>query len=168
MPGAFMSMLGNSFLDSIVLTKGETSPDKILETLSEEVQEALNQSETENKDGMDMALCSIDIDNRIVEFAGAKNPLVYIKRGEVTKVKGDKMPIGITAHESSSFTNHTIEVDEPTCFYMFSDGYQDQFGGPDGKKFMVKKLQNLLLEIHQKPMAEQKEILDRTISYNFV
>ncbi len=162
-PGAFMSMLGNSFLDSIVLTKGETSPDKILETLSEEVQEALNQSETENKDGMDMALCSIDIDNRIVEFAGAKNPLVYIKRGEVTKVKGDKMPIGITAHESSSFTNHTIEVDEPTCFYMFSDGYQDQFGGPDGKKFMVKKLQNLLLEIHQKPMAEQKEILDRTI-----
>lgn len=162
-PGAFMSMLGNSFLNQIVFNWGITSPEIILDKLSSEVQNALKQAETNNQDGMDMAICTIDLKTKSLEFAGAKNPLVYIKNGIAERIKGSRLPIGISYDKESSFEKHLIEAGEPTCFYMFSDGYADQFGGPKASKFMIKKLQSLLVEIHKKPMETQKEILDKSI-----
>lgn len=163
-PGAFMSMLGNSFLNQIVFNLGITSPEIILEKLSCEVQTALKQAETNNQDGMDMALCTIDLKTKTLEFAGAKNPLVYIHEGVAERIKGDRLPIGISYGKETSFQKHTFKPEGPACFYMFSDGYVDQFGGPENNKFMIKRLQDLLVEIHTKPMETQKEILNTTIT----
>lgn len=163
-PGAFMSMLGNSFLNQIVFKLGVTSPDIILRELSQEVTEALKQEETNNKDGMDMALCTIDLDTGNVEFAGAKNPLIYISGESLEKIKGDRKPIGLNQYEEKEFQKHEIDIEETTCFYMFSDGYADQFGGPNNKKFMSKRFHKLLQKIHVKPMHKQREILDKSIN----
>lgn len=162
-PGAFMSMLGNSFMENIVYKDGITSPDKILDELNKTVQTSLKQAETNNQDGMDMAICSIDLTTGLVEFSGAKNPLVYVQNHELTTIKGDKYPIGRSLYESVKFTKHEIKPQSPTCFYMFSDGYADQFGGPDNSKFKTPNLRSLLLKIHEKSMQEQQTILDKTI-----
>ncbi len=162
-PGAFMSMLGDSYLNQIIYNRDITSPDEILEELNKEIQTALKQEETENQDGMDMALCTIDLRTNVVEFAGAKNPLIFVQNGECVKIKGDKKPIGRSGYSVEPFSKHIIEPRDGTCFYMFSDGYVDQFGGPQGRKFMLKRLTNLLMEIHKKPMGIQREIIDQTI-----
>jgi serine phosphatase RsbU (regulator of sigma subunit) len=164
-PGAFMSMLGAEILDNLVIEKEINEADKILNQLHFEIRKLLKQSETGNQDGMDMALCLIDFEKKIMNFAGARNPLVMIQNGELTIVKADKFPIG-GFHNSHSdvdaFTNHTIDITTPTTFYLFSDGFQDQFGGSKGKKFMVSKFHQFLFEIHQKPMAEQLKLLEET------
>ena len=162
-PGALMSMLGNSFLNRIILNQKITSPDLILEELSNEVKFALKQEETHNKDGMDMALCTIDLQTKEVEFAGAKNPLIVIRNGEAERIKGDKKPIGLSCYPGTAYQKHLLEIDVPTCLYMFSDGYIDQFGGENGRKFMIKRFQALLKEIHHQPMNEQVTILDATM-----
>ncbi len=166
-PGAFMSLIGNDLLNEIVNLRGITTPHEILNELHKGVQTTLKQQETENRDGMDMALCVYDKEKNILEFAGAKNPLLYIKNGEIETLKGDKKPIGgKDVYKEDSFKTHIIDLNEenaPTMFYIFSDGYQDQFGGLEGRKFMIKKLRQLLQNIHQKPMEEQHEILDTTI-----
>jgi serine phosphatase RsbU (regulator of sigma subunit) len=162
-PGAFMSLLGNSFLENIVYKDGITSPDKILDKLNKTIQTSLKQAETNNQDGMDMAICTIDLTAGLVEFGGAKNPLVYIQNNELTTIKGDRYPIGRSYYESVKFTKHEIKPESPTCFYMFSDGYADQFGGPNNSKFKIPNLKALLLEIHEKPMQEQQIILHKTI-----
>ncbi|AFM05510.1 tetratricopeptide repeat protein [Bernardetia litoralis DSM 6794] len=166
-PGAFMSLIGNDLLNEIVNFRGITAPHEILNELHAGVQNTLKQKETENRDGMDMALCVYDKEKNILEFAGAKNPLLYIQNGEIKVIKGDKKPIGgKDFYEEDSFTTHSIDLNEenaPKMFYIFSDGYQDQFGGIEGRKFMIKKLRGLLQEIHQKPMEQQHQILDETI-----
>jgi len=166
-PGAFMSLIGNDLLNEIVNLRGITTPHEILNELHKGVQTTLKQQETENRDGMDMALCVYDKNKNILEFAGAKNPLLYIKNGEIETLKGDKKPIGgKDVYKEDSFKTHSIDLNEenaPKIFYIFSDGYQDQFGGIEGRKFMIKKLRQLLQEIHQKPMEEQHKILDETI-----
>ncbi|WP_338763760.1 tetratricopeptide repeat protein [Bernardetia sp. ABR2-2B] len=166
-PGAFMSLIGNDLLNEIVNLRGITAPHEILNELHKGVQGTLKQQETENRDGMDMALCVYDKEKNILEFAGAKNPLLYIQDGQIQTIKGDKKPIGgKDFYEKDSFKTHTLDLNDstaPKTFYMFSDGYQDQFGGVQGRKFMIKKLRNLLQEIHQKPMEEQHKILDETI-----
>lgn len=158
-PGAFMSMLGDSYLNHVVHVEKRTDPAEILEKLSWHIKKALNQEETRNQDGMDMSLCSVDLQNKRLEWAGAKNPLVMVKNGEAVKIKADSRPIGGSSYGDAPFTKHVFYVEEPTSFYMFSDGYQDQFGGPKNKKFMVKRMQKLFMEIADKPMHEQKEIL---------
>ncbi len=160
-PGAFMSMIGYNLLDEIT-GKGITRPDLILEELHRGVRTALKQKETNNQDGMDMALCLIDEENKKVEFSGAKNPLIYVQNGEVTQIKGDKYGIGGKIDEHK-FTLHTINVDSPTWFYLFSDGYIDQFGGETGRKFMIKRFREMLHENHGKDLQEQKDILDVTL-----
>jgi serine phosphatase RsbU (regulator of sigma subunit) len=123
----------------------------------------LRQDTTDNRDGMDVALCLIDKNNMVLDFAGAKNPLVYIRNGELFEIKGDKNPVGgLQREEERKFVSHKLALDTPTVFYIFSDGYLDQFGGEKGRKFMKKNFYSLLLEIHQKPMDEQKEILFKT------
>ncbi len=162
-PGALMSMIGFNFLNDIE-QKGIFQPNEILNTLHLSVRRFLKQDETANKDGMDAALCLIDPQERVLEFAGANRPLLYIQEGEVHVIKGDRSAVGgADTDRNHRFTKHTVPLDKETWVYMFSDGYQDQFGGKHGRKFMSKKLRELLLEIHQLPFAEQKEHLDQTL-----
>lgn len=161
-PGAFMSMIGYNLLDDIT-DKGVNRPDLILEQLHKGVQVALKQEVTDNKDGMDMAFCQIDIANKKLYYAGAKNPLIYIQDNELFQLAADKIPIGGTFVKDPHFTIQEINIDKPTYCYLFSDGYIDQFGGPNGRKYMAKKFRELILEIHQRPMDDQREILSLTI-----
>jgi serine phosphatase RsbU (regulator of sigma subunit) len=160
-PGAFMSMLGVSFLYEIVNKESIMQPSKILDTLRDFVKLTLSQTgkQNEQKDGMDISLCVLDLDNMKLEWAGAYNPLVLIRDGEIIEYKADKMPVAIHITDHQPFTNHVIELKPNDRFYMYSDGYPDQFGGGDGRKFMSKRFKQLLLDIHQKPMDEQKSIL---------
>jgi len=162
-PGAFMSMIGMNALNSIT-SKGITNPDQILNSLHTEIRTALHQEETGNNDGMDVALCVFRKQKNVLEFSGAKNPLVYIQNNELTQIKGDIHPIGGSKSiPDMAFKKHKITLDKPTTVYLFSDGYRDQFGGKDNTKFMSKKFTRLLLEIHNLPMEKQKELLDIAI-----
>jgi serine phosphatase RsbU (regulator of sigma subunit) len=160
-PGAFMSMIGNTFLHQIVNEEKVLQPSIILDQLRERVITALMQDGEDNarKDGMDMALCTLDIETRELQFAGANNPLYYTKGKEIVELKGDKQPVGYMPERSGPFTNHKIVLNEGDAIYIFSDGYPDQFGGPKGKKFKYKQLRELLLSNSQKPMLSQKELL---------
>lgn len=168
-PGAFMSMLGTAFLNEIVNKIVENKhiyslqANEILNQLRKYIIDSLHQSgeNTQSKDGIDMALCIIDSEKQKIQFAGAHNPLYIIKDGELEVIKGDRMPVSIHRNAFKPFTNHEIDFKEKDTIYMFSDGYYDQMGGPKKRKFLSKNFQQLLLDIHKKPMDEQKEILDR-------
>lgn len=164
-PGAFMSMIGNTFLHEIVNEKRITEPGKILDELRKRVIRALSQEGEEGgrRDGMDMALCAIDEDAMTLEFAGANNPVYIAKNGEITEIKGDKQPVGYMPEKMDPFTNHSVKIAKGDAVYIFSDGYADQFGGPKGKKFMYKRFKELILSIQQLPMESQLKSLDNTI-----
>lgn len=164
-PGAFMSMLGVSFLNEIVNRHDITTANAILNQLRTDVKKTLGQEgkEGEAKDGMDIALCIVDLEKMNLQYAGAYNPLYLFRNNELIEIKADRMPIGIYINEKESFSNHEIELQKGDVFYIFSDGFQDQFGGEDGSKFKTKNFKKLLLEIHHKPMEEQHKILEETI-----
>jgi serine phosphatase RsbU (regulator of sigma subunit) len=164
-PGAFMSMVGSALLNEIVNQNQITEPDLILKHLHIGIRDSLRQKDTHNQDGMDMAMVVIDTATQELHFAGAKNPLVYIQQGELHTIKGDRYPIGdvVINKDERSFTKHTIALDNTTVCYMFSDGYQDQFGGPDKRKFMGKRLRKMLLENHQLDFDKQKDIYEKTL-----
>ncbi len=164
-PGAFMSMIGNGLLQQIVFEKQITEPERILEKLRKGVRNTLKQGETDNRDGMDIALCAIDKKQKVLNFAGAKLSLLAYQNGEQTEYKGDNIIIGGDAELWSSdkpFTKHQIDILQGSKqhFYLSSDGYHDQFGGSDGKKFMKKRLKELLLNVHTRPVEEQEQILE--------
>lgn len=162
-PGAFMSMLGISSLNEIFGNENNhLTASRILNLLREKIKFSLHQTgkEGENKDGMDMALCIYHKKKNIIEYAGAYNPLYLIRNGELIEHKADRMPIGIYHIEKESFTNHEIEIQKGDVIYIFSDGYVDQFGGPGQTKFKAANFKKLLLEINEKPMKEQQNILD--------
>jgi len=162
-PGAFMSMLGVAFLNEIVNKDNVTVPDLILNNLRGKVIQALQQQGVagEARDGMDIAIVSIDtVENKLV-YAGAYNSLIMLREGQLTEISGDKMPVGIYEN-MNYFRKHEIDIRKGDVFYMFSDGYEDQFGGPEGKKFKAKRLKQMLMEIHHQPMKIQKEILEKT------
>lgn len=161
-PGGFMSMLGIAFLNEIVnKSPDDVTAGKILDQLREQVIASLHQTgkSGETQDGMDVSLFILDWENKSIEFAGANNPLIIIRNKKIIEIKGDKMPIGIHDRADMPFTNHIVDLKDGDVIYTFSDGYQDQFGGPKGKKFMVKRLKNMLLDICGKPMQEQRDIL---------
>lgn len=160
-PGAFMSMLGVSSLYEIVNKEGVMQPAQILNMLRDFIKQTLSQTgkQDEQKDGMDISLCMLDIENMKLEWAGAYNPLLLIRNGEITEYKADKMPVAIHITDHQPFTNHVIDINPDDRFYMYSDGFADQFGGDNGRKYMSKRFKQLLIDIHQKPMDEQKEIL---------
>ncbi|MGZ4116043.1 MAG: PP2C family protein-serine/threonine phosphatase, partial [Bacteroidia bacterium] len=119
--------------------------------------------DSESKDGMDIALLLFEKDNSSVQFAGAFNPFYIIRNGEVIEIKADMFPIGIHIVETPEpFTNNKIELQKGDSLYIFSDGYSDQFGGPNGKKFMKNKMKELLLSIQDKKMTEQEKILKQS------
>lgn len=162
-PGAFLSMIGYNLLDDIVF-RGIHKPGAILMELNNGIRRTLRQDETDNRDGMDMALCVVDTKTNIVEFSGAKNPLVYVANNEVNRIRGDKESIGGGMdYRNDEFTTHVIKVESPTWFYMFSDGFIDQFGGPDGRKYMIKNFIDLLAGISILPPDQQREILKNTL-----
>ncbi len=162
-PGAFMSMIGFNLLETIT-HNGTVLPNEMLNELHRSIRYLLKQYNTENRDGMDMVICSIKDRGRKVLFSGAKNPIYYIKNGELVHLKGDSIPVGGRQKEDvREFTLHTIEVDSPTAFYIFSDGYIDQFGGELGRKFTSVQFKNLLIENYQLPMLQQKDILIKSM-----
>ncbi len=160
-PGAFMSMIGNSFLNEVIDERGITEPGTILSEMRHMVIKALKQTneDTENKDGMDMALLSFNDKDNTVEFAGANNPLWLMRNGTCIEYAPDKRPIGYYRGRGLPFTNQKIEIQKGDTLYIFTDGFADQFGGPKGKKFKYKQFQELLLSIQSEPMLKQEEIL---------
>jgi tetratricopeptide (TPR) repeat protein len=160
-PGAFMSMLGISFLREIVVKEYMTNPGIILKRLRKEIIHVLKQKGTmgEQKDGMDMALVSIDKETLELEFAGANNPLYYIRNNEFFEIKGDKMPIAIHPI-MDPFKVNNLKLEKGDCIYLFTDGLADQFGGLNSRKFMYKQFKQILLQNSYKPMSEQKEIIE--------
>ena len=168
-PGAFMSIMGINFLNTIV-QNDHLHADGILNQMREQVIKALKQTgkDLENKDGMDMALCIIDWENARIEYAGANIPLVLLRRTtnsphELIEVNADRMPIGIYERVVRPFTRHTIPIMPGDSIYIYTDGYCDQFGGPNLKKYKKKNLIKLLSDIHTLSMTEQKKRLLRNM-----
>lgn len=162
-PGALMSMLGHSFLEEIVNNREITDASTILDELSKEVRRALRQKGERNeaKDGMDISLCVIDKKQNSLQYAGAHNNLYLVRNNELIEYNADRMPIGYYDDPDKRFSNHNIITLPGDIIYMYSDGYADQFGGPNVKKFKYANLKSVILEIHQKPLKEQKKILEK-------
>jgi serine phosphatase RsbU (regulator of sigma subunit) len=168
-PGALMSMLGISFLNEIVQRREITQANQILNELRKQIKFSLRQhgQPDEAKDGIDMALCVLDLKDMMMQYSGANNPLYLISDvedvPELKEIKADRMPIGYYEGKDKSFVNHDIQLKIGDTFYLFSDGFIDQKGGKDNKKFRSKNFKNLLLKIHDQPMYDQKDILDKAI-----
>ena len=169
-PGAFMSMIGNTLLNDIVNGMNILKPSQILKYLNRGIKEDLRQdhSGTHAQDGMDLALCTINLDSRTLQYSGAKNPLYLIRNQQLEVIRADPWSIGgrfkrYGIDKEIEFTNHVMSLDQPVAIYMFSDGYMDQFGGEEGEKFSMDCFKKLLIENSEKPMEEQKNILDRTM-----
>ncbi|MFI5150685.1 MAG: SpoIIE family protein phosphatase [Bacteroidia bacterium] len=165
-PGALMTVIGNSILHQIVNFSNVTDPAKILNQLDRKLLETMRQHHggTITNDGMDVSMCRYKISKKELTFAGAKRPLYMFKNGELLEIKGNKFPIGSFQYDTEKlFTEHRINIKEGDTIYMFSDGYQDQFGGPDGKKFMVSRFRNMLQEINSMPMTEQSQRVEKEI-----
>jgi len=163
-PGAFMSMLGISFLNEIVTKTRFDNAGEILNRLRKKIKTSLRQTgkDGESKDGMDIAICVIDNESLQLEYSGAYNPLYIIRKGELTEIKATRNPVGIYLKEKP-FENHKFQLEKGDVIYTFSDGYVDQFGGKNESKFKSKNFKKLLLEIYNKPMQEQGKILDTVL-----
>ncbi len=160
-PGAFMSMIGYNSLNKAIKEYGLTTPSDILNAQNKFVSEALRKSTNKKiRDGMDMALITIDYDSMKLEFAGAYNPVYIIRDGQMTHIKGDNMAIGSYFNDPDrQFNNHEFDLKEGDCVYIFSDGYSDQFGGPDYRKFMSRQMKKVLSEISHESMSMQEKML---------
>ncbi len=155
-PGAFMSMIGMSNLDKIVRDNAVISPEIILEKLHLNIRKSLKQAESSNRDGMDITIAVVNQKTKTLEFAGAKNPLIYFQEGKQFFIKGNRASIGgIQREKVRTFDKHTISFDVPTLIYMYSDGYIDQFGGAHRRKLMSKNFKDILDHIHMLPMDRQ-------------
>jgi|WetSurMetagenome_2_1015567.scaffolds.fasta_scaffold09144_2 ligand-binding sensor domain-containing protein/serine phosphatase RsbU (regulator of sigma subunit) len=164
-PGAFMSIIGHNSLNKVVREYGITRPSAILDQLNTEVLKALMQRNEETiNDGMDMTLIAFDKKKFILEFAGAYNPIYVVRKGELFTYKGDRFPIGMTAvGDKKNFSNHFVDIQPGDMIYMCSDGYADQFGTPDSKKYKSGNVKKLLTEIWMLPVKEQGEKLKQVI-----
>lgn len=160
-PGAFLSMLGIASMNEIVTRNKELKPGKILEELREILIKSLHQTGTrgEAQDGIEIALCVIDLKKNKLEYAGANRPLYLVRDGEVQIIRPDRMPIGIYEQDPVPFEEHSLELKKGDCLYLFSDGYVDQLGGPLRKTFRVKRFRKLLVKIQEQSMDAQKQIL---------
>lgn len=144
-PGAFVSIVGNNGMNRALKEYGLTKPSEILDKLSELVEEAfIQKGHNEVRDGMDIALCCIDLTTNILQFSGANNPLYIISNGDLTEIKGNKQPVGPYS-DKVPFTNHEIQLKKGDMLVLFSDGFADQFGGPLGKKYKYAKFKQFLL-----------------------
>lgn len=166
-PGAIMSMLGLTLLNDVVNDLDNLTAAGILNELRTRIKNSLKQRgyDGDSRDGMDISLCIFDISNRNVNYSGANNPLLLVRNGELIIYSADKMPIGVYIREDS-FTDQHLEVMENDMIYLFSDGYQDQLGGGRNTKFLTKNFKTLLIELSDKPLDIQKQIIvDRINSW---
>ncbi|HEY6159656.1 MAG TPA: tetratricopeptide repeat protein, partial [Bacteroidia bacterium] len=159
-PGAFMSMLGSDKLTHAVREKNLTRPGEILSYLNRSVKHTLkqNESDSELRDGMDIALCCFDFKGKKMEFAGANRPLFHVRKGKLTEYRPTKASIGGFTGDEQAYENHVIDIEKDDMVYIFTDGYADQFGGPEGKKFMTKNLKELIVEVSVHHPREQEKI----------
>jgi two-component system, sensor histidine kinase LadS len=163
-PGGFMSILAHNILNQVVKEMNLTRPGQILTEVNKKVNETLSTSNdfVDGEYGMDIALISLDRDKMEIQYAGAYNPLYIIREGELIETRADRISIGNTSNGIRNyFTNHVIKIEKGDMLYIFSDGYADQFGGPNRRKFMLGSFNKLLLEIHTLSMAGQKENLNK-------
>lgn len=169
-PGAFMSMLGISYLNeiagSISGTMQKTEAGEVLDRLRAHIISSLHQSgiRKESKDGMDIALVIWDVASGTLQYAGAHNSLYLIRRKELKVYEADRMPISIHRLADRAFTNHQIQLEKNDRIYLFTDGYSDQMGGAQGRKYLSRNFKQLLQDIHEHPMAAQKEFLETNIN----
>lgn len=162
-PGAFMSLLGVSFMNEIINKTVILRANEILNQLRGQVIKSLRQTgkPEETRDGMEIALCIIDFRKKKLQFSGAFRPLFLLRKGEIIELNGDNMPIGLyEEEEENSFTNKEIGFDNNDTIYMFTDGFADQMGGDNRKTFRSQNFKNLILEIQEYPLIEQKELLN--------
>ncbi len=162
-PGAFMSLIGYNLLNTIVLRQNILDPGKVLSELHRQVRHALKQDQdgSKSKDGMDVALLSIELYQNKFHYAGAFRPLFYVKEGEFQTIDGDKMSIGgEQLEEERNFTTHSFEYQPGDLVYIFSDGIVDQFGGPDNKKFSTKRLRTIITENLSEKMSVQRALFN--------
>lgn len=168
-PGAFMSLIGNNVLNQIVNENNVTDPASILMKLNEGVLKALygSRNYSTTKDGMDIGICSINLQSNTLIFAGAMRPLYLCRDGALEEILGDKVSIGTDftegTHKNFSFSNKEIKIQANDVFYLSTDGYADQFGGEKGKKMMKKNFKNLLQLISNRPMEEQAKVVSDSL-----
>jgi serine phosphatase RsbU (regulator of sigma subunit) len=161
-PGALMSILGISILNEIMQSGMNTKPNRILNLMREKVMKALNQtgSSTEAKDSIDIGLCIIDCCTGKVQFSGANRPLIMVRDGVLTEYKADKMTIGVAPLKETPFTNFTIDSVAGDRFYLFSDGYADQFGEKSNKKLKHKQFRKIIESAQELKMSLQRQIME--------
>jgi ligand-binding sensor domain-containing protein/serine phosphatase RsbU (regulator of sigma subunit) len=164
-PGAFMSIIGFELLRKITDDLGIETADEILQHLNDGVAITFGKT-TENvrlKDGMDIALCVIDMKKGELEFAGAFRPLYFIRENKIEEIRGDRFSVGLMDEgEAEKITKTIIKLKKDDVFYLFSDGYADQFGGTEGKKYKYRRFRHILLTIHKLPLEQQKTYLSRS------
>jgi serine phosphatase RsbU (regulator of sigma subunit) len=157
-PGALMSVIANGLLRTTIVKRNMANPAEILFALDEELQSALHTEGT--ADGMDIALAEIDLDTKKIKFSGAFRPLVLIRDGKLIEHKASKYPIGLYAGIEKKFDLHEFDLQTGDALYLFSDGYSDQFGGENDKKFNRKHFYELLLSIQDMNLTEQASFLE--------
>ena len=163
-PGAFMSFIGYTSLNKIVIEQNIHEPAEILNHLNEEVASTLHQKgEDIVNDGMDIALVCFDPKNKQLQYAGAFNPLWLIRDGEILETKANRFAIGRSTGIENRFTNHIVEIKDNDVIYLFTDGYSDQFGGEEGKKFKTGNFKDLILSFQQQSLDVQRDLLEKTI-----
>lgn len=159
-PGAFMSLLNISKLNDAI-NKNSSRPDIILNEVKDGIIKALNPegSSEESKDGMDAILCKLDHKNMKLQYAAANNSFCILRNNEIITCKADKMPVGKSHDDNGRFTFNELQLEHGDMIYTFTDGYGDQFGGPEGKKFKHKNLRDVFQEVAKLPVSKQKEII---------
>jgi len=160
-PGAMVSIMCSDALTKSVKELKLSHPSEILDKTDGLLEDHFSKSEEVVQDGMDLALCSVDLSTNKLEYAGANNPLYLIRNSEIIEFKANKQPVGRFIHKFP-FTNHIIDIKKGDCIYLLTDGFPDQFGGPMGKKFKYKPMKELLISISGKPMIEQGKIVKET------
>ena len=166
-PGAFMSLLGHNILENVIQQESSIDPAAILTALNKEIVMRFSKGSRQEtvKHGMDIAIISLDVKNKVLEYAGARNSLYVVRKNQLTEIKADKQSTGIAFKDERevTYTNHMYELQKDDMLFLFSDGFPDQKGGPDKKKFYYQPFKDLLVEISELPVDEQQLRLDETI-----
>ncbi|MDG1440940.1 MAG: SpoIIE family protein phosphatase, partial [Flavobacteriales bacterium] len=164
-PGAFMSMIGTSLLNEIIVEKKIKNTNRILDELRKQIIKSLNHDDNDDqKDGMDISVCKLNFKKNLLEFSGAHNPLQVVRNGEIKTYKGDSQAVGLETVKLKPFTKHNVNLQKNDMIYIYSDGYQDQFGGEKGKKYMKSKFKKLLQKISKEEVKKQNELLELELS----
>ena len=162
-PGAFMSIVGYHSLHRAINEFGLKKPSEVLDSMQKSVNSVLRQGFGGQivKDGMDIALCSYNSKTKVVQYAGGYNPLWILREKEIIETKATKQGVGMFTGDLHPFENHEIQLQNGDSIYIFSDGYADQFGGPNGKKIMSKGLKNILISNGHLELNKQKVVLKK-------